>query len=150
MLNNKGFTLIELLVVIAIIGILVSIVVVAIDPVAVIGRANDSKKREELSQVKNALQLYFNDHNRYPIDSDDEFSVSCAVTCLSPDFMRQVPSSAVYADDTVAGVPSGEYRAAEVLAKPNTSDGDTLVKCGGASQHPSGWSTTYDYFICPD
>ena len=46
--RKSGFTLIELLVVIAIIGILVTIVVVAIDPVKLIGESRDAKKREEL------------------------------------------------------------------------------------------------------
>ncbi len=92
-MNNKndGFTLIELLVVIAIIAVLVAFVVVNF--VGARSRAKDLKKKTELSQLKNALRLYYNDFNVYPgpaaaVDNDIEgcgngtpASSSCVTAC---------------------------------------------------------------------
>ena len=63
-MNKRGFTLIELLVVIAIIAILVAFS--ATNYVGVRSRAKDIKKKTELSQLKNALRLYYNDYGVYP------------------------------------------------------------------------------------
>ena len=63
-MNKRGFTLIELLVVIAIIAVLVAFS--ATNYVGVRSRAKDIKKKTELSQLKNALRLYYNDYVTYP------------------------------------------------------------------------------------
>lgn len=62
--NSDGFTLIELLVVIAIIAVLVAFAVTNF--VGVRSRARDVRKKSELSQMKNALRLYYNDYVSYP------------------------------------------------------------------------------------
>lgn len=60
-MNRKGFTLIELLVVIAIIGILASMVVVALGGAR--AKARDAARKSDLSQIKNALELYYADQD---------------------------------------------------------------------------------------
>jgi prepilin-type N-terminal cleavage/methylation domain-containing protein len=60
MLNKKGFTLIELLVVIAIIGILASIVLVSLNNAR--NRGYDAEIKSELAQVKNSLEMYYDDN----------------------------------------------------------------------------------------
>lgn len=54
---NKGFTLIELLVVVAIIAILALIVLLAINPVELKRRSNDSRRLSDLGTVRRALDL---------------------------------------------------------------------------------------------
>ncbi|KKR60925.1 MAG: fibronectin type III, nonfunctional [Microgenomates group bacterium GW2011_GWC1_40_35] len=61
---KRGFTLIELLVVISIIGILVGFGTVAFDNALEKGR--DTKRKNDLTAVKTALELYFEDNHRYP------------------------------------------------------------------------------------
>ncbi len=56
---KKGFTLIELLVVIAVLGILASVVLVAINPSERIKEANDSGAKNDVSQVATALESFF-------------------------------------------------------------------------------------------
>lgn len=63
--NTKGFTLIELLVVISIIGLLSSLAVVSLNSARI--KARDALRRADMSQMRTALNLYYMDHNAYPI-----------------------------------------------------------------------------------
>lgn len=65
--KKQGFTLIELLVVIAIIGLLASIVLANLTTTR--AKARDAKRKEDLIQMRNALELYYTDHNSYPLAS---------------------------------------------------------------------------------
>ena len=63
--NNKGFTLIELLVVISIIGLLSSLAVVSLNSARV--KARDALRKADMAQMRTALNLYYMDHNQYPV-----------------------------------------------------------------------------------
>jgi type II secretion system protein G len=65
--TTPGFTLIELLVVIAVIGLLASVVLVALNSSR--AKARDARRRADLKQVATALEFYYNDNNRYPTAS---------------------------------------------------------------------------------
>lgn len=68
--NNKlGFTLIELLVVIAIIGLLATLSVVALNNAR--ERARDARRVSDITQIRTALELYFNSKNEYPPNIGD-------------------------------------------------------------------------------
>jgi prepilin-type N-terminal cleavage/methylation domain-containing protein len=62
--NQNGFTLIELLVVIAIIGILASIVMVALQTAR--ARSKTAKVQADLHQLKTAIDLLANDTGKWP------------------------------------------------------------------------------------
>lgn len=62
--SSAGFTLIELLVVISIIILLSSVAVSYADRAR--SDTRDTKRVQDLSQVRTALELYYNDHGRYP------------------------------------------------------------------------------------
>jgi prepilin-type N-terminal cleavage/methylation domain-containing protein len=62
--NKAGFTLIELLVVIAIIGLLASVVLLALNSAR--AKSRDAKRLADLRQVASAFELYFNDVYSYP------------------------------------------------------------------------------------
>lgn len=57
--SEKGFTLIELLIVIAVLGVLVTAILVALNPAEQIRRANDSGRLNSVSQLGNAIQAYY-------------------------------------------------------------------------------------------
>ncbi len=61
--SRKGFTLIELLVVIVIIGLLASIVFVAIDPAQRFADVRDARRRAETVSLLNAILKYQIDHD---------------------------------------------------------------------------------------
>ncbi len=62
--KQQGFTLIELLVVIAIIGLLASVVLLALNSAR--AKSRDAKRVADVRQMQSALELYFNDCNSYP------------------------------------------------------------------------------------
>ncbi len=63
--SGAGFTLIELLVVIAIIGLLASVVLVALNSAR--AKARDTKRRADLAQVSKALEFYYDKFGTYQV-----------------------------------------------------------------------------------
>lgn len=60
--KSRGFTLIELLVVIGILAILLSIVLIAINPARQFGQANDTKRQSSVTQILNAVGAFSADN----------------------------------------------------------------------------------------
>lgn len=61
-LQKKGFTLIELLVVIGILAILLTIVLIAINPARQFAQANDTKRRNDVLAILNSIHQYSAEH----------------------------------------------------------------------------------------
>lgn len=60
--KNSGFTLIELLVVIGILGILLAIVLIAINPARQFAQANNTARRSDVTTLLNSIHQYSADH----------------------------------------------------------------------------------------
>jgi len=67
--SNLGFTLIEMIVVIGVLAILAVAGMVALNPMAQFQKANDSKRKADLSQIQKALETYYQDNGSYPLPS---------------------------------------------------------------------------------
>jgi general secretion pathway protein G len=67
--KKKGFTLIEILIVVTLIGILV-VMALPTHQTAVV-RAKESVLKENLFQMRDAIEKYYYDKNKYPIALDD-------------------------------------------------------------------------------
>lgn len=93
--NEKGFTLIELLVVIAIIGLLASVVLLALNSAR--AKSRDAKRLADVRQIASALELYFNDNNAYPTGTNGVLGNLSAVG-LSPKYIGLIPAAPTPAD----------------------------------------------------
>jgi prepilin-type N-terminal cleavage/methylation domain-containing protein len=88
--NGKGFTLIELLVVISIIGILSSIILASLTTARAKGR--DATRISDMNQLRNALQLYSNDHNgTYPV----VIGANNLASYLVPKYISKIPKDPI-------------------------------------------------------
>lgn len=67
--QSLGFTLVELLVVISMIGILSAVVIGLLDPATQFKKAQDSRRKSDLSQIAKVLEQYYQDHGAYPRSS---------------------------------------------------------------------------------
>lgn len=64
--GKKSFTLLEILITVAIIILLAVIVLLVLDPFQQINKANDAKRKNDLSILKKALEEWYNDKGCYP------------------------------------------------------------------------------------
>lgn len=95
---RRGFTLVELLIVIGILGILLSIVLVALNPARQFSQANNTKRQSDVSALLNAVHQYAAD-NKGVLPSGitttiQNISSTGANICaaLSPTYIAQLPS----------------------------------------------------------
>jgi len=63
---NAGFTLVELVVSIAIFAVFVFAVTLSFNPKWQLDKARDSQRKQDLTQIRSALDSYYNDFNCYP------------------------------------------------------------------------------------
>lgn len=66
--KQRGFTLIELMVVISIIGLLASVVLASLDDAR--AQAKDALRVSDMNTIRQVLEMFYNDHNRYPGELD--------------------------------------------------------------------------------
>ena len=99
--SQKGFTLIELLVVIAIIGTIASVVLASLNDAR--SRAEDTRRLQDMREIRKALELFHQDHGRYPDNANEGIpntgeciGVGQAIdTALSP-YLSPVPRDPKY------------------------------------------------------
>jgi general secretion pathway protein G len=84
-LSARGFTLLELMIVMAIMGILITIAQPSLK--SSITRAKEAVLREDLYQIREALDQFYADNGKYPSQLDELFSQ----TEKSKSYLRSIP-----------------------------------------------------------
>lgn len=64
--KSAGFTLIELVISIGILSILATFLIATLNPLQQFEKAHDGQRKSDLSQIKRALEQYYQDHASYP------------------------------------------------------------------------------------
>lgn len=140
--NQRGFTLIELLVVIAIIGLLASVVLLALNSAR--AKARDAKRLGDVRQLVSALELYYNDCNGYPVLA----TAATARTALGTSGTATVPSGAPASCTTGLLVPG---YAGSIPDAPTPADTATCASGTSNSYMYSSTATTgasYTIIFC--
>lgn len=101
--TKKAFTLIEMLIVIVIIGILAAALVPRL--ISIQGRARDTKRKADLSQIGSALAIYKTDNSTFPALSGSTF---VALAPLLSGYLTTTPTDPV-STSTVSPDLAGEY-----------------------------------------
>jgi prepilin-type N-terminal cleavage/methylation domain-containing protein len=138
--NKAGFTLIELLVVIAIIGLLASVVLLALNSAR--AKSRDAKRLADIRQMASAFELFFNDKSSYPTNGNapTAFAILSAaqVPGLVPGYIGIIPTapappdgacgSAAYSGNAAG---ANDYLYAGTTSGVNLSSVYTLTFCLG-------------------
>ena len=99
--NLRGFTLIELLVVIGILGILLAIVLIAINPARQFAQADNTKRSSDTAALLNAVHQYAADHRgRLPANMPARGAAAASISStganicadISPTYLSLLPS----------------------------------------------------------
>lgn len=85
--RQKGFTLIELLVVIAVLSVLVSGMMIFINPAKRFKQANDARIKSDIRQISMALLSYFTIMRHYPTTADGNLNA-----LITDNDLRTIPS----------------------------------------------------------
>lgn len=130
--REEGFTLIELLVVIAIIGILSSVVLASLNTAR--GKGNDAKVKAQLSGLRAAVEIYYDNNNGYGVTTD---SCSSGMFSDTTSGMNQYTLSSNYPNGATLSCHSNGSDYAVSAVMPGTAAGandNWCVDSRGASK----------------
>lgn len=139
--KNKGFTIIELLISISLIGILAGLVVGMINYPGIRRKMRDNTRKSDLRILQTALEKYFVDYRRYPVQ------LSWGnMPALGAAYLAQNPvdpsTSAAY---RYMSAPFGAYYALNALMEiSNSNDGHECTNLNSYTTLGKGFPNATD------
>ena len=127
MKNRSGFTLIELLVVIAIIGILGTIATISLQTAR--SKARDARRVADIKQTQTALEIFYNDKNRYPT-------------------REEIAGGVLFSTSSVNGQVVTTTYMAKMPLSPGTPDGSCRPEDNGYYYNTNYNQSTYTIRYC--
>lgn len=130
---GAGFTLIELLIVIGILGILLAIVLVALNPGRQFSQANNVSRGSATSALLNAIHQYAADHRGVlPADigaTAENISSTGANICadLVPDYIAQLPVEPLVNDGTPVSDCAAAYDTGYTVVSSGAGAGNRVT-----------------------
>ncbi len=143
---HRGFTLIEYLVAITILATLVGGALLTLNPFTQVERGRDAQRRQDLQQVKNALEVYYQDFNCYPetLAFGKEWEVGDSI------YMKEVPQDSTcnklngecyqYITDTTNACPQWNVVFARLSRVPEQAAGICPLSSISDSCVPEGYN----------
>lgn len=134
MTKRKGFTLVELLVAISILAVLMAILLPNL--MGARDKAKDSQRIQDLSTLKNALRMYYDDRQTYEIPDESSnwisFNDGCTGGCLSALVTGGYLPSLEGIGYSYATINNGDgFRLwTELSASTGDNDTESQSKCG--------------------
>lgn len=109
--RDRGFTLIELLVVVAIIGILAAVAVGQYQRSII--KAKEAVLKENLFRIRTAINLYFSDKGKYPLDLR---------TLVDEKYLRAMPVDPITGSEDSWIVEFADLDDADISTEPGIAD----------------------------
>lgn len=141
---TQGFTLIELLVVIAIIGVLTTMVASNFQTSRI--KANDARRKSDLTQIQKALEMYVADHGSYPASDTQGRILGCGTgtpcawgqpwqDAKGTTYMATLPADSPSPEYSYFYLASSDHRKYQIFAQlqnVNDASNDTTLShlCG--------------------
>lgn len=141
-ISNRGFTLVELLIVMGILGVLTALII----PNIASGRerARDAVRKSDFANIRNALRLYYNDFQEYPVGSggiimgcgvDGDVACSWAggsFTAGGTEYMKKLPGNPTGIEYSYAQTNGGEGFLLEVEFENERDESiaESQTRCG--------------------
>jgi general secretion pathway protein G len=132
MIRRRGFTLIEVLVVVAIIGMLAMIVIANVGTSR--KKGNDGRRISDISQLKLALELYYDANGMYPATLDPLSTSNYIATIPKDPIGNTAYSYALYALPSSPAICVGYHLGASL----EDANNQTLTGDVDATAPPSG------------
>ncbi len=149
--SHRGFTLVELLVVIAIIGILIALLLPAVQ--AAREAARRSQCTNNLKQIGLAMHNYHDTHKKFPYGYIESPTTLHRRTCWFQEiwpYVEQSPLYDLYMVDTQQWVMDVDpvVRDAQISAFQCPSDGEQPAKGGSGGRRSNGDGFQGSYVVC--
>ena len=156
--SGDGFTLIELLIVIAIIGLLATVILLALSSARV--KARDAKRQADMHQLANALELYYQDHGSYPPNAvlyqscfwdpkySGYYSPNCLIELVNEGYMKSLPNTLLSSNYAYGYYNYGTGNALGAVIKVYMEKTKGLTQCDFPMGYWCDAADPYNYCMC--